>query len=168
MKGAAAQNFLETKLSQSTATWRFVVTHFPIYSGGSHGPQDDVCWVAWISHHGDNLTSYQELVTALENILLTYQPDAYFCGHDHSEQHVAVNGMNYFVIGGGSEVVTNNAGSAGLGSQLKFMFPKCTCWNTLARPSSNCDQRTVTVAVLAPSLWQTRTPLFNFGVQNPR
>ena len=34
--------FLDTTLRNSKATWKFVVTHYPLWSAGAHGPTDNV------------------------------------------------------------------------------------------------------------------------------
>ena len=80
--GAAVYNeqldWLKRKL-QRPATWKIVVGHYPIYSIGDHGDTRELGFLADIFRQ-NNVT-------------------AYFCGHDHSMQHIQKGGMNYFVGG---------------------------------------------------------------------
>jgi hypothetical protein len=58
--------------------------HYPVYSGGENG------------------SSFE--MKQLELLMYRYKVDAYFCGHDHSLQHLfnKHTGIHYFVCGSGS------------------------------------------------------------------
>ena len=76
--------WFESALKASTAPWKIVIGHHPVYSGGEHGD-----------------TPY-----IIENILPLmekYKVQAYFNGHDHDLQHLQAGGINLFCTGGGSK-----------------------------------------------------------------
>jgi len=73
-------------LAASTAPWKIVIGHHPIYSGG--GPFG----------HGDT----HELIENVLPLLKQYQVQAYFNGHDHNLQHLQVGAVNLFDSGAGS------------------------------------------------------------------
>jgi acid phosphatase len=79
--------WLDSTLSVSTAIWKIVCAHHPIYSGGIHG-------------------STQELIDKVKPILEKYKVTMYVCGHDHDIQYLQEKegGINYFVAGSGSEL----------------------------------------------------------------
>jgi tartrate-resistant acid phosphatase type 5 len=76
--------WLEQQLRASTARWKIICGHYPVYSNGENG-------------------STVEL-QRLEKLMQQYQVDTYICGHDHSMQHMFNNesGIHYFVAGSGS------------------------------------------------------------------
>tara|TARA_B110000046_G_C12845554_1_gene335511 strand:+ start:196 stop:675 length:480 start_codon:yes stop_codon:yes gene_type:complete len=78
--------WLENVLSESTAKWKMVVGHHPLYTTGfRRGKTADI----------------QE---PFQPIFEKYKVDAYFSGHDHDLQHQKPNGhTHYFVSGAGSE-----------------------------------------------------------------
>jgi acid phosphatase len=71
-------------LAQSTATWKIVIGHHPIYSGG---------------HHGD--TPY--LIEHVLPLLAKHGVQAYINGHDHDLQHLQAGQVNLFCSGAGSK-----------------------------------------------------------------
>jgi acid phosphatase len=77
--------WFEAALKQSTARWKIVSGHHPVFSGGSD--------------HG----STPELIRDFKPLLEQYGVTAYFLGHDHDLQHIVVNGVNYIGCGAGSE-----------------------------------------------------------------
>jgi acid phosphatase len=77
--------WLNRKLARSKAIWKLVFGHHPIYSASP-------C-------HGDTL----ELRRRLLPILHAHHVQAYICGHEHDLQHLATDGIDYFVTGAGSE-----------------------------------------------------------------
>jgi tartrate-resistant acid phosphatase type 5 len=77
--------WFEAALKQSTARWKIVAGHHPVFSGGSD--------------HGNT----PELIRDFKPLLEQYGVTAYFFGHDHDLQHIVVNGVNYFGCGAGSE-----------------------------------------------------------------
>jgi tartrate-resistant acid phosphatase type 5 len=77
--------WLSRQLEQSTARWKIVLGHHPLYSGGEHG---------------DNET----LQYLLEPIFTKYKVDFYLCGHDHDlELLKPIHGVTYVVSGAGSK-----------------------------------------------------------------
>ena len=72
-------------LAASTAPWKIVVGHHPIYSGGEHGDTP-------------------ELIENILPLLLEHKVQAYFNGHDHDLQHLKVGELNLFGSGAGSQV----------------------------------------------------------------
>ena len=77
--------WIEEQLAKSTAPWKIVIGHHPIYSGGEHGDT-------------------RELVERLLPLLQKYQVQAYFNGHDHDLQHLQAGNLNMFCSGAGSTV----------------------------------------------------------------
>ena len=78
--------WFEAALAASTAPWKIVIGHHPIYSGG--GPLG----------HGDT----RELIRDVLPLLKQYRVQAYFNGHDHNLQHLQVGTVNLFDSGAGS------------------------------------------------------------------
>lgn len=77
--------WLEAALASSTAPWKIVIGHHPIYSGGVHGD-----------------TPY--LIKHVLPLLEKYQVQAWFNGHDHDLQHLQAGKLNMFCSGAGSKV----------------------------------------------------------------
>ncbi|HYV04366.1 MAG TPA: metallophosphoesterase [Blastocatellia bacterium] len=76
--------WLDGELKKSTAKWRIVYGHHPIYSDGDHG--DD-----------------QELIERLLPVLKN-RVDAYLAGHDHVLNHIKPeSGVQFFISGGGGQ-----------------------------------------------------------------
>jgi acid phosphatase len=75
--------WINDTLAASTADWIFVAGHYPVYSAGEHG-------------------NTLELDLMLLPVLKKYHVDAYFCGHDHTLQHLASEDIQYFVSGNGA------------------------------------------------------------------
>ena len=76
--------WLESALSASTAPWKIIVGHHPIYSSGMHGD-----------------TPY--LVDHVLPLMEKYHVQAYFNGHDHDLQHLQTGKVNLFCSGAGSK-----------------------------------------------------------------
>jgi len=79
--------WLDSVLSSSSAKWKIVAAHHPVYSGGEHG-------------------NTPEMIEEIEPILTKYKVNLYLCGHDHDMQHIKMPGsnINYFVAGSGSKL----------------------------------------------------------------
>jgi acid phosphatase len=79
--------WIDSILSNSTAKWKIVVGHHPVYTGGEHGNSKD-------------------LIEKLEPLLEKYNVDMYLAGHDHDMQYLKKEGstVNYFVSGAGSKL----------------------------------------------------------------
>jgi tartrate-resistant acid phosphatase type 5 len=84
--------WLDSALSASTAHWKIVIGHHPIYTaldnsdGGDHDQPD--------------------LIARLNPLLLKHSIPLYVCGHDHTLQAVKMDGVTYVVTGGGSQTYT--------------------------------------------------------------
>ncbi|HSY17762.1 MAG TPA: tartrate-resistant acid phosphatase type 5 family protein [Candidatus Acidoferrales bacterium] len=76
--------WFEAALKASTAPWKIVIAHHPVYSGGQHGD-----------------TPY--IVKHILPLLEKYGVQAYFNGHDHDLQHLEAGKVNLFCTGGGSK-----------------------------------------------------------------
>ena len=77
-------DWLDKALARSTADWKLVAGHHPIYSGG---------------HHGDT----QELISRLKPILERHGVQAYLNGHDHDQQDIQVGKLRYLTTGAGAK-----------------------------------------------------------------
>ena len=71
-------------LAASTAQWKIVVGHHPIYSGGEHGGS-------------------RELVKTVLPLLHEHKVQVYFNGHDHDLQQLQARSLNMFCSGAGSQ-----------------------------------------------------------------
>ena len=81
----AQMAWLEQALASSTAPWKLVTGHHPIYSAGlGHGSEPD-------------------LIQNLLPVLQKHGVQAYFCGHDHDLQHLQAGDVTLILSGGGSE-----------------------------------------------------------------
>ncbi|MCW3074408.1 MAG: acid phosphatase [Flaviaesturariibacter sp.] len=83
---AAQLDWLRKALTRSGQSWKIVIGHHPVYSGGPHG-------------------NTNELVAKFRPLFRETNTDFYISGHDHSLQHLSVpgEGVQYLVSGGGSE-----------------------------------------------------------------
>ena len=82
---AAQTAWLEAALKKSTAQWKIVCAHHPIYSCSGR--------------HGDT----PSLVAQVEPLLEKYGVQVYLNGHEHDLQHLRVGQINYFCSGAGSQ-----------------------------------------------------------------
>ncbi len=81
----AQMAWLDHALASSTAPWKLVIGHHPIYSAGlGHGNE-------------------QDLIENLLPMLQKHGVQAYFCGHDHDLQHLQTGNLTLILSGGGSE-----------------------------------------------------------------
>jgi len=80
--------WFEAALAKSTADWKLVIGHHPVYSGGG----------------GDLVGGEADLQEKLDPILQRYRIPLYLNGHDHDLQHVARGATNYVCTGAGSKV----------------------------------------------------------------
>lgn len=73
--------WLDREIGRSTARWKIVYGHHPIYSAGAHQ---------------DNPTLIRQLLPVLRG-----RVDIYLAGHDHDMQHLKTEaGVHFFVAGG--------------------------------------------------------------------
>jgi 3',5'-cyclic AMP phosphodiesterase CpdA len=76
--------WLEKNLAASTATWKIVFAHHPLYSSGLHG-------------------SSEELINLLSPLFSRYGVQLYINGHDHNyERTEPIEGTTYLTCGAGA------------------------------------------------------------------
>jgi len=82
----AQLKWLDTALGTSTAKWKIVIGHHPIYTviGGKRNTR--------------------ELIAQIEPLLQKHQVRIYINGHDHNLQYLQRNNIHYITNGAGSEV----------------------------------------------------------------
>jgi tartrate-resistant acid phosphatase type 5 len=101
--------WLKRELAASTADWKIVVGHHPVYSSGKHG-------------------NTPILVEQLQPLFEEFGVDAYFNGHDHTLEHVVKDDVSYFTVGAGAGAVRSPAraieGSRFLADTVGFMTAK--------------------------------------------
>ncbi len=88
----AQLDWLDAKLSASTADWNIVIGHHPIYTAQADGDGYD--------------HDQPDLIARLNPILLKHHVPIYVCGHDHILQAVKMDGISYVCTGAGSETYT--------------------------------------------------------------
>lgn len=77
--------WLEAELAKSTAQWKIVCAHHPVYScSGKHGDTE-------------------ELILNVAPLLEKYHVQVFLNGHEHDMQHLQVGTVNYFCSGAGSQ-----------------------------------------------------------------
>ena len=77
--------WLEQTLAESTATWKVVFGHHPLYSSGIHG-------------------SSQELIAKLSPLFVRHGVQLYVNGHDHNyERTIPIEGTTYLTCGAGAK-----------------------------------------------------------------
>src|SRR5690606_13129966 len=80
--------WLDDELASSTAQWKIVAMHHPVYSSGLHGSTD-------------------RLNEFLEPVLINRKVDLVLAGHDHNyERTVPIEGVTYVVSGGGCKTTS--------------------------------------------------------------
>ncbi len=82
---ARTRQWLEKELAASTAPWKIVVGHHPIFSCGAHADSP-------------------ELVRELLPVLRAYRVALYVNGHDHSLQHLVAGEIHFVTSGAGSRL----------------------------------------------------------------
>jgi len=87
---------LAESLRASTATWKIVFAHHPMYTKGlKHG----VLGRCLRDRQYTDLNGYQGEGYSLENVLVAGGVDAYITGHEHRLQYHNSRGVNNFVVG---------------------------------------------------------------------
>lgn len=83
----AQKKWLEQKLKESKATWKFVVGHHPLYSAGKR------------------LGKTQDMQHSFAALFEKYKVDAYFAGHEHQLEFDQPEGYHFveFISGAASE-----------------------------------------------------------------
>jgi hypothetical protein len=89
-------NELDVKLAASTAKWKIVFGHHPLYTKGkSHGELGRRLGLhEYIDKHGNLAGGY-----GLEDVLVKNKVDAYMTGHEHKMQYHCHRGVHHFVSG---------------------------------------------------------------------
>ncbi len=110
---AAQKKWLENALRESTATWKFVVGHHPLYSAGKR------------------LGKTQDMENSFAGLFEKYKVDAYFCGHEHQLEVDQPQGYHFteFISGAASEAtaITGNPPYAKFAAQaFGFMTASVT------------------------------------------
>jgi hypothetical protein len=82
----AQLEWLDREIGLSTARWKVVYGHHPIYSYGAHE---------------DEVAVREVLLPILRN-----RVDLYLCGHDHDLQHIAAEDGVHFALAGGGGAAT--------------------------------------------------------------
>ena len=84
---AAQKAWLINVLKNSTAKWKFVIGHHPLYSAGKRKGK------------------LGDMIDAFRDIFEKYNVDAYFCGHEHQLEVDREHGYHFyqFISGAGSE-----------------------------------------------------------------
>jgi acid phosphatase len=96
--------WLERQLQATQRRWRIVYAHHPIYSYGAHGDSDD-------------------LKRKLLPVLRRGKVDFYLTGHDHDQQVIVRDGMNFIVVGsGGASVRPVSRGTGTVFARSAFGF----------------------------------------------
>jgi acid phosphatase len=84
----AQEDWLRSQLSSSSASYKVVVGHHPMYSIGLHGHEDNV---------------HSHLRGLLADIMKEGGANIYMSGHDHSIQYTYANGFHQIISGGGAK-----------------------------------------------------------------
>lgn len=83
-------NWLDKSLKKSNKKIKIVVGHYPLVTNGYHkGKQVD------------------DLREMLDPILVANGVKIYMAGHDHNNQHIVRNGINYFVCGSSAAAISS-------------------------------------------------------------
>jgi hypothetical protein len=110
--------WLDGALSKSTARWKVVYGHHPVYSGGNYEDRPDL------------------IVRLLP--LLVNRADVYICGHDHNLQALRPEGgVRFYIAGGGG------AGLYPVRPYERSLFASST--NGFAVIDASAEQLTVTL-----------------------
>ena len=78
------RTWIETQLSQSSARWKLVVGHHPLYTGGWRKDSEDT----------------HRMKEYLEPIFNKYKVDVYIAGHEHHLEYIKPNGPTHYIISG--------------------------------------------------------------------
>ncbi len=84
--------WLDNALGKSTARWKIVIGHHPIYTPFKEQDKDQA-----------------DMIARIDPILRAHNVPIYICGHYHLLQATTVRGVTYVVNGAGSETYSTNA-----------------------------------------------------------
>lgn len=87
---------LSDSLKRSTATWKIVFAHHPMYTKGVHHGLIGRCLrdKTYEDAQGNIRNGF-----ALEELLVSRRVDAYITGHEHRFQHHCAHGVRHFIAG---------------------------------------------------------------------
>eukprot|EP01038_Epipyxis_sp_PR26KG_P008714 gene8714-11775_t len=106
---------LRMKLLSSTAKWKIVYAHHPMYTKGRwHGEEGKLLRDNVIEQKigkGDKQKIETVQGFGMEDIFVEGGVDAYICGHEHVFQHHIARGINHFVAGAAGYTNTFYGGS---------------------------------------------------------
>lgn len=113
--GSLQYQWLDKTLEASTSPWIFIFGHVGIYTSGYHGQ-----WSA----------EPKKLAPLLEKYAAAGKRIIYFCGDDHSFEHLYKDGVHYVRPGCGRNA--NYAQQTGLiDAQYSMFYRKISCFSTL-------------------------------------
>mmetsp|Transcript_2002 Transcript_2002/g.5988 ORF Transcript_2002/g.5988 Transcript_2002/m.5988 type:complete len:406 (-) Transcript_2002:1403-2620(-) len=87
--GGPQLEWLRASLKKSTAAWKVVVGHHPVFSTGIDS---------------EEVPNMEKLRTRVKSVLDEGGATCYFNGHAHNLQHYEVSGVHYFTSGAGSKL----------------------------------------------------------------
>ena len=115
LPGSKQYEWLDNTLQTSTAPWIFIFGHVGIYTSGYHGQ-----WSA----------EPKQVAPLLEKHVAAGKRIIYFCGDDHSFEHLYKDGVHYVRPGCGRNA--NYAQQTGLiDAQYSMFYRKISCFSTL-------------------------------------
>lgn len=94
-------SWLKAELAQSSAAWKLVLGHHPVYSAGSHG-----------------ITT--AMFEELDPLMRQHGVQVIFSGHDHSKQLMQHRGLNYVISGAGGATARSRSNEYPVGSQKQI------------------------------------------------
>ncbi len=115
LPGSKQYEWLDNTLQASTSPWIFIFGHVGIYTSGYHGQ--------WSAEPKQVAPLLEKHATAGKRII-------YFCGDDHSFEHLYKDGVHYVRPGCGRNA--NYAQQTGLiDAQYSMFYRKISCFSTL-------------------------------------
>jgi hypothetical protein len=125
--------WLEKNLAASTATWKIVFAHHPLYSSGLHG-------------------SSEELINLLSPLFSRYGVQLYINGHDHNyERTESIEGTTYLTCGAGAATrpVFSSDWTAYSSARLSFatidVYPERLAIQGIGKDGEVFDQGEITI-----------------------
>jgi hypothetical protein len=146
--------WLERELAASGSDWKIAYFHHPLYASGMHGSQTD-------------------LRVVLEPLLVKYNVDAVFAGHEHFYQRIKPQkGITYFVSGAAGQLRKGDIRradftAAAFDADLSFMLVEISenqmSFQAISRTGKTVDSGTILqhdggqTTVIAPAAAPART-----------
>jgi 3',5'-cyclic AMP phosphodiesterase CpdA len=125
--------WLEKNLAASTATWKIVFAHHPLYSSGLHGGSE-------------------ELINLLSPLFSRYGVQLYINGHDHNyERTESIEGTTYLTCGAGAATrpVFSSDWTAYSSARLSFatidVYPERLAIQGIGKDGEVFDQGEITI-----------------------